>query len=330
MKRLLARHSPLIILAVLCLILAAVSADFRTSRNLQMVALQTAVISIIATGEVLIILTAGIDLSVGSVAALGGVVAALTMKGLGNRLGVEDPTAWESVGAAATVFLGVLSGAAAGGVCGFINGMFVTRGRIPPFIATLGMMMAARGVALLLTKGVSVSGLPPAFLYLGGQKGWYIPVSLAVAFAGVLAVVLSQTRFGRALYAIGGQLNAARLSGINVDRDRLIAYTLCGLLSGFAGVVLASRTAGAQPTAAEMYELFAIAACVIGGASLMGGEGGCTGALAGALIMRVLANFCELVNIQVFWQQILIGVLIIGIVCYDSFRKRRAGLLKDG
>ena len=328
MKRLLARHSPLIILAVLCLGLAAVSSDFRTSRNLQKVALQTAVISIIATGEVLIILTAGIDLSVGSVAALGGVVAGLTMKGIGKSLGVEDPTVWGSASATMTVMLGILFGTAAGGLCGFINGVSVTKGRIPPFIATLGMMMAARGVALLLTGGVSVSALPPVFQYLGGAKGWYVPVTIAVILAGSLSIVLSQTRFGRALYAIGGKLGAARLSGISVDRDRLIAYTLCGLLAGFAGVVLASRTNGAQPTAAEMYELFAIAACVIGGASLMGGEGGCTGALAGALIMRVLANFCELKNIQVYWQQILIGVLIIGIVCYDSFRKRRAGLLK--
>jgi ribose/xylose/arabinose/galactoside ABC-type transport system permease subunit len=329
MKRFLARHSPLIILAVLCALLALASADFRTPHNMQRVALRTAVIAIIATGEVLVILTAGIDLSVGSVAALAGVVGAITMKWIAGFTGGEDAGALSTFAVTAAVPVGVLLGSLTGASCGAINGFFVTKGRIPPFIATLGMMMAARGAALLFTKGVSISGFPPGFSYLGGAKGWYIPVLMTVVIAAIIATVLAQTRFGRSIYAIGGKLSAARLSGINVDRDRFFVYTLCGLLSGFAGVVLASRTGVAQPTAAEMYELLAIAACVIGGASLMGGEGGCIGALAGALIMQVLDNFCQLKGVQVYWQRILIGALIIAIVCYDNYRKRRAGLLKE-
>lgn len=329
MKRFLARHSPLIILAVLCTALAIASADFRNPDNLQRVALRTAVIGIIATGEVLVVLTAGIDLSVGSIAALAGVVAGLVMKWFVGLAGAEATGSMSGIALTAAVPVGVLAGTLVGALCGGINGFFVTKGRIPPFIATLGMMMAARGVALLLTKGVALSGFPAAFAYLGGAKGWYIPVIMMVVIAAVFATMLLQTRFGRAIYAIGGKLSAARLSGINVDRDRFWVYTLCGLLSGFGGVVLASRTSVAQPTAAEMYELLAIAACVIGGTSLMGGEGGCIGALAGAFIMQVLDNFCQLKDVQVYWQRILVGVLIIAIVRYDNYRKRRSGLLKE-
>ena len=319
LKRSLAQHSPLVILAALCLVLALLSPEFRQPKNLQQVGLRTCVIAIMAVGQILIILTAGIDLSVGSVAALSAVVAGLLM-----------------VDAGLPASIGVLGGCSVGMLCGFINGVLITKGRIPPFIVTLGMMMVARGVALLAAGARPVFGLPKSFLYLGGAQkiGGYgtawIPIVIALGVTLVLATVLAHTRFGRSIYATGGNLTGARLSGIAVDRTRIKAYMLCGLLAGFSGLVLAARTSIADPNGAETYELDAIAACVIGGASLMGGEGGALGVLAGALIMNVLVNFCNLNDISVYWQRVLVGSLIVALVYYDSVRKRRAGLKKDG
>lgn len=317
MKRFVAKHSPLFILAGLSLLLAVISADFRSMDNLTSVAYRTAVIGIIAVGELLVILTAGIDLSVGSVAAVCGVVSCLTMKQL-VALGIWFP-----------VTLGIAAGTLLGLACGFLNGVLVAKGRIPAFIVTLGMMMAARGATLILSGAKPVFGLPPAFAWLGGTRAWWVPVAVTLALSILFAMMLSMTRFGRALYAIGGNLNAARLSGLRVDAIRIAAFSLCGAMAGFAGVMLASRTSVATPNAAEMYELDAIAGCVIGGASLMGGEGGAIASLAGALIMMVLRNFCNLENINVYWQQVFVGGLVVILVFYDNYRKRKAGLLQD-
>ena len=311
MKRFVAKHSPLFILAALCILLGIISPGFREIGNLQRVAYRTSVIGLIAVGELLVILTAGIDLSVGSVAAVAGVVACVTMKDYGFP-----------------VPLGIIAGIAAGLFCGSLNGVLSAKGRIPPFIVTLGMMMAARGVTLILSRAQTISGLPASFGWLAG-KVWWIPVGITLSMAVLFAVILNATRFGRALYAIGGNLQAARLSGINVDRMRIYAFALSGTLAGFAGVMLASRVSVATPNAAEMYELDAIAACVIGGASLMGGEGGAVAAIAGALIMMVLRNFCNLEDINVYWQQVFVGALIIALVFYDNLRKRKAGLLSN-
>jgi ribose/xylose/arabinose/galactoside ABC-type transport system permease subunit len=226
----------------------------------------------------------------------------------------------------ARIALGTLTGLA----CGLVNGLLSTKARIPAFIATLGMMMAARGAALLLTDGKNVYRLPDAFDFLGGTEGRWIPVSITVAITLFFAVVLTFTRYGRALFATGGNPVGARLSGIPVDRVRILAFSLAGLLTGFAGMMLTSRTGIGDPKAATGMELDAIAACVIGGASLMGGEGGVVGSLAGALIMNVLVNFFTLSDYEVYWQNVLIGGLIIGLVFYDTLRKRRAGLIKEG
>ncbi len=312
MKQFLARHSPLVILAGLCIVVAVLSPEFRTTGNLQSVAYRTAVVGIMATGQILVILTGGIDLSVGSVAALSGVVACTLMK----NYGLPVPLV---IGA------GILTGLA----CGLLTGFFAAKGRIPPFIVTLGMMMAARGGALLLSGGRQISAISDSFAIIGGMRGWWIPVVITVVTAAAFSIVLTFTRFGRSLYAIGGNLTAARLSGIPVDRVRIGAFVLCGILAGFAGVMLASRTGVASPNAADGGELDAIAACVIGGGSLMGGEGGCVGTLAGALIMNVLVNFCNLKNINPAWQKVLVGALIVILVYYDNLRKRKAGLLKD-
>lgn len=321
MKRLLAKHSPLVILAVLCTVLAVVSPVFRKASNLQQVASRTSSLGIVAVGQTLVILTAGIDLSVGSVAALAGVVAALTMRLLGHGSG------FALVYPAYAMPLGAIAGTVVGLLCGLMNGVLAAKGKIPTFIVTLGMMMAARGTALLLSGGKTISGLPESFSYLGGGQGWYIPVTITGALTFVFTVALAFTRFGRAVYATGGNAAAARLSGISVDRVRIAAFTCCGLLSGFAGVMLASYTTIAGPMYAEGMELDAIAACVIGGSSLLGGEGGSLGSLAGALIMQFLNNFLTLRNLDPQWQKVIVGVLVVVLVYYDNLRKRRAGLL---
>ncbi len=310
MKRFIARHSPLFILAGLCVCLALYSETFRTTSNLQSVAGRASTVGVIALGQLLVVLTAGIDLSVGSVAALSGVVGCLAMKA-----GVPMP-------------LGVLIGCGVGALCGAINGTLVAKGKIAPFIVTLGMMMVARGLALRISGGNPIFGLPESIGWLGGTKEWSVPVIIVVILCAVCTVSLRFTRFGRSLYSVGGNRQAARLSGVPVDHVLIRAYTLCGLLAGFGGMMLAAKTSIGSPTAAEMYELHTIAACVIGGASLMGGEGGAVGAVAGALIMYVLQNFCNLENYDTSWQQVLVGVLIVALVFYDTMRKRRAGLLK--
>ncbi len=317
MKRFLAKHSPLVILALLCLLIAALMPNFRKPGNLKKVAYRTPVFGIMASGETLVILTGGIDLSVGSVAALSGVVNAKTMKAL------------ESRGLPASVTTGITAGLAVATLCGALSGFATAYGKIPPFISTLGMMMIARGAALVITGGVPVRGFPDRFAYLGGTRGWFIPVSFMLFIGALLTILLLTTRFGRAVYAIGGNSQSARLSGIPVNRYRMSVYVLCALLAGFAGIVESSRVDIAAPTAAEGYELEAVAACVIGGASLMGGEGTVIGALAGTLIMQILVNLCNLLHIETDWQKILVGSLVIGLVAYDTYRKRKSGLLKE-
>lgn len=314
MKRFLAQHSALFILAGLCIALAFVSPGFRSMANMQSVAQRTAVVGVLALGELLVVLAAGIDLSVGSVAALGGVAGCLAIV----QLGLPWP-------------VGLLAGVGAGLACGLVTGLLVTKGRIAPFIVTLGMMMAARGVTLVISGAKPVFGLPKEFLVIGGtvQAWWWMPVAIMLALAALFSLMLRYTQFGRALYAVGGNAEAARLSGIPVDRVRIIAFSVSGAMAGLAGMMLASRSSIASPTAAEMHELYAIAACVIGGASLTGGEGGAFAAIAGALIMMVLYNFCNINNISVDWQQVLVGALLVVLVFYDTWRKRRAGLLRD-
>ncbi len=314
-RKTLSRQSPLIIFAFLCVVLAIISPDFRKVENLTSVAYRTSVIGILCVGELLVILTAGIDLSVGSIAAFASMTACLLMKNLHQA---QYPDFF-------VVIVGIIIGIACGAFAGLINGLLITRGKIPAFIATLGMMMAARGVTLIICGAQTIYGLPASFSWLGGTQYWWIPVSITGGLALIFAFVLTMTRFGRSLYAIGGNMTATKLSGIRVEFICTIAYTLCGAMAGLAGLVLASRTSVADPNAALSYELDAIAACVIGGASLMGGEGGAISALAGALIIMVLRNFCTIENFNVYWQQVFVGALLIILVFYDNLRKRFSG-----
>ncbi|MCX8063575.1 MAG: ABC transporter permease [Candidatus Hydrogenedentes bacterium] len=317
--RAVSRQSPLILFAGLCVVFAVISPEFRNVENLMSVAYRTSVIGIMCLGELLVIITAGIDLSVGSVAALASMSACLLMKSLHS--GGYPPLL--------TVSVGLVVGVGCGALCGLINGLLITKGKLPPFIATLGMMMCARGVTLIISGAQTIYGLPQSFSWLGGTEKWWIPVSITGGLAVIFAIVLAFTRFGRSLYAIGGNKTATKLSGIRVDSVCTIAYTLCGITAGLAGLVLASRTSVADPNAALTYELDAIAACVIGGASLMGGEGGAITAFAGALIIMVLRNFCTIENFNVYWQQVFVGVLLVILVFYDTLRKRLSGQIQD-
>jgi len=305
---LLKRLAPLLSLVLLSAIVGWLSPYFFTVENLFAIGLQMSVVAIMALGQVLIIIAGGIDLSMGSVLGLAGVVA-------GMMLRADQP-----------FVLALLAAIVVGLAFGWLNGFLITRGKLPPFIATLGTMGIARGVALIATNGVPIFGLPPSFATLGGGRILQlipIPVAITIVIAIIAHFMLAHTRLGRHAYAIGGNAEAARLAGVPVARVKLILYGLCGVTCGLAGLILASRLNSGQPTAGNGYELDVIAACVIGGASLSGGEGTVAGALIGALIMGVLRNGCNLLDVSAFWQQVAIGAIIIVAVFIDQTRKAR-------
>lgn len=280
---------------------------FLTVSNLLNVAQQTAINAIIAVGLTFVIITAGIDLSVGSIMAFSGVVLASVL-----NAGMPIPLA---------ISIGLLVGLA----CGSINGLLIAYGKLPPFISTLGMMSVARGAALMYTNGRPISGFSADFRFLANGEIFSIPISIIfmVVVYFVAHFILTKTRLGRYIYAIGGNEEAARLSGINVAAYKIIVYGICGLLAGLAAVILTARLNSAQPIAGISYELDAIAATVIGGTSLMGGEGRVLGTLIGALIMGVLRNGLNLLGVSSFLQQTIIGSVIIIAVLVDMTLKRR-------
>jgi ribose transport system permease protein len=294
-------------LLTLCVILWAATPHFLTVSNLLNVLEQTALNAVVAVGMTFVIISGGIDLSVGSVLALAGICLALALEA-----GVPAPAA---IGLALVVGTG----------CGLVNGVLITRGRLPPFIATLGMMSVARGVALMLAEGRPISGFSEGFRAIATERILAIPgpVLITIVIYAVAHFVLTRTVFGRTTYAIGGNEEAARLSGVQVLFHKTAVYGVAGLTSAAAAVVLTARLNSAQPTAGTMYELDAIAATVIGGSSLLGGEGTVTGTLIGALIMGVLRNGLNLLNVSSFLQQVVIGVVIIGAVLVDMSLKRR-------
>lgn len=294
-------------LIALSTVLWILSPHFLTVSNLINVAQQTAINAVIAAGMTYVIITAGIDLSVGSILALAGVV-------LGSALHAGVPLPYA-----------ILIALAIGFSCGLVNGLLITRGGLPPFIATLGMMSVARGAALMYTQGRPISGFSETFRSLATAEFLRIPspvwIMLAVYVLGHLA--LTRTKLGRYTYAIGGNEQAALLSGVNTKRYKTLVYGLSGMMSGLAAVILTARLNSAQPIAGMMYELDAIAATVIGGTSLMGGEGRVVGTLVGALIMGVLRNGLNLLGVSSFLQQIVIGSVIIVAVLIDMALKRQ-------
>ena len=299
----------LISLFILCTTLWILTPHFLTVSNLLNVTQQTAINAIIAVGMTFVIITAGIDLSVGSIMAFSGVVLASAL-----NAGLPLP-------------LAIIIGFGVGLLCGLVNGLLITYGNLPPFISTLGMMSVARGAALLYTQGRPISGFNQDFRFLaiGEIFGVPVPVIIMIAVYIIAHFLLTKTKLGRYTYAIGGNEEAALLSGINVKFYKTVVYGLCGLLSGLAAILLTARLNSAQPIAGIMYELDAIAATVIGGTSLMGGEGRIVGTLIGALIMGVLRNGLNLLGVSSFIQQTVIGAVIIIAVLVDMALKKQRG-----
>jgi len=283
--------------------------------NLIDVALAFSFVAIMAVGQTIVIISAGIDLSVGSTLALSGVVTALLLN-----------SASLSQAGPAHIPLAMLGGLAAGAAVGLLNGLLIVGVRLTPFIATLGTLSIARGLAYALSRGFPIGDLPNGFYErIGQQPLLRIPVSVWVMALITAAGVyyLTQTRWGRHVYAVGGNEQAARFAGINVGGAKIAVYSLCGLCAGTAGILMTARLGVAQSTAGLGWELDVIAAAVIGGASLMGGYGSALGALMGAAIMGTLRNGLVLLNVPDYWQMVAVGAVIVIAVALDPTRKQR-------
>ncbi|HCB47973.1 MAG TPA: ribose ABC transporter permease [Chloroflexi bacterium] len=302
------RYSVLLILLGIGLVFTLGSDRFLTPSNLMNIAVQTSIIAIIAIGMTFVILTAGIDLSVGSVVALCGALAA----GLAVR---------QELGTFTGIGLALLAGAAVG----VINGLLVVRGKMPPFVATLSTLAIARGLTLVYTEGRPISGIDERFTFLGSGEilGIATPVIILAIVFVIAYIVLRSTRFGNYVYATGGNEEVSRLAGVRTSIITLSVYIISGFLAALGGVLLVARLWSAQPNAAVGLELDAIAAPVLGGVSLFGGVGNVTGALVGAFILGILSNGLNLMGVPSFWQQVIKGVVLILAVMLDVFTKRR-------
>lgn len=307
------RFQSLIALFILCLGLSIMSDKFLTVSNAWNVMRQISVNICISTGMTLIVLTAGIDLSVGSVLALCGAITAGLL-----RNGIEVPAGNLFIGF--TLLGAVLAGILTGSFLGAFNGWAITKFRVPPFVATLAMLTIARGLTMLWTQGFPISGLGDTFLYFG--TGWLLGIPVPVWISGIIVLIAvlitNKTRLGRYIYAIGGNENAAKLSGINVNKVKIIVYTIAGALAAIGGILVTSRLDSAQPNAGTSYELDSIAAVVIGGTSLSGGRGSILGTVQGAIIIGVLNNGLVLLNVSPFWQQVVKGLVILLAVIIDK------------
>ncbi len=302
-KQLLQKLGPLFGLVIITFVLSIVSPSFLTLDNVFNVLRQVSINALIAFGMTFVILTGGIDLSVGSILALSSAITA------GMLADGMDP------------ILAMLIGLAAGAVMGAINGLFITKGKVAPFIATLATMTIFRGLTLVYTDGRPITGLSDSSLFeiMGrGYFGWIpVPVIWMLVCYAILYFVLKKTTFGRRVYSIGGNEEASILSGIRVNSVKIWIYSLTGTLSALAGIILASRLNSAQPTAGASYELDAIASVVLGGTSLSGGRGWIFGTLVGALIIGVLNNGLNLMNVSSFYQQVVKGGVILLAVLLD-------------
>ena len=301
-RKSLAQYQVFIAFALITIILSIVTPGFFSIQNAVIVLRQISINGILAVGVTFVIIAGGIDLSLGSVIALTGVVAAM----------FAHPGEYALV---VPLAIATITGIA----IGVINGFAITRGKVAPFIVTLGMMTIARGCALVVSNGRPVSNLSKSFNYIGGGDFLNIPVPVIIfGFVIILAsVTLNYTKAGRYIYAVGGNENAALASGINIKAVKMFAYVVCSGLAGLAGIILASRITTGQPNAGVAYELDAIAAVVIGGTSLSGGVGSIAGTVLGALIIGVINNGLDLLNITSYYQQIIKGLIIVGAVLID-------------
>jgi ribose transport system permease protein len=309
----LVKFQSLIALILLCVGIALMSDKFLTVDNAWNVMRQISVNICISVGMTLIVLTAGIDLSVGSILALCGAITAGLLK-----FGVEMPSHDLFVGF--TVLGAIVAGLMVGTLLGAFNGWAVTRFKVPPFVATLAMLTIARGLTMLWTQGFPISNLGENFAFIG--TGWFLGVPLPVWISGIVVtiavIITKKTAFGRYIYAIGGNEHASKLSGIDINKVKLAVYAIAGLLAAVGGIMVTSRLDSAQPNAGISYELDSIAAVVIGGTSLSGGRGSIMGTVLGAIIIGVLNNGLVLLDVSPFWQQVVKGGVILLAVIIDK------------
>lgn len=318
LKKNLHRFQSLFALMVMIILMSFLSDKFLTVENGWNVMRQISVNVCISMGMTIVILTGGIDLSVGSILAISGAVAAGLLKN-----GIELPGLNLFIG---FTFVGVLlAGTGIGSALGYVNGLAITRFKVPPFVATLAMLTMARGLTMLWTGGFPITGLGPHFGKIG--TGWFlgipVPVWITAVLVFIMFVITKKTVLGRYIYAIGGNESAAFLSGINVEKVKRQVYMLAGALSAIGGLIITSRLDSAQPNAGMGFELDSIAAVVIGGTSLSGGKGSVLGTVQGALIIGVLNNSLVLLNVSPFWQQVIKGLVILLAVITDKMSSKK-------
>ena len=291
-----------IVFVVIFSALAMSNKAFLSSANLLNILKQASTVSIVAIGMTFTLISGGLDLSAGGVMALAAVCSA--------KLGLPDGP---------PIIVAFIVAICVGASCGLLNGVVIAKGKVPPFIVTLGMSLIARGMALLVTNAMPVFGLSKEYIYLGSGKIGDVPV-IAIVMAVVLVIatfILEKTRFGRHVYAIGGNEQSAHISGIRVDRVKIATYVIMGAITGFCGMLLAGRIQSGTPTMAVNYELDAIAGAVIGGVSTSGGVGRVYGAVVGSLLLTMISNGLDLLNVSAYYQQIIKGLIIILAVLID-------------
>ena len=315
-----ARFAPSIFLVTLMILFAMMEPRFLSSINLFNVMRQVSITGLLAIGMTFVILTAGIDLSVGSLLAFAGLVAAAVAKG-----GLQDRFTVGAGGVGYGWFAAAMAAVLVGLIGGYVQGLAITRLKVPPFVVTLGGMSAFRGAALLFAAGGPISGFESSFSWWGQGKIGPVPVPVIVFLsAAVLAhIVLRYTRYGRQVYAVGGNTEAARLSGLNVNRVVASVYVIMGFFAGLSAFVLSARLNSAEAVAGTGYELTVIASVVIGGTSLFGGSGTIFGTVIGTILIGVLINGLVLMNVNAYIQQIVIGAIIVLAVAFDTFAKSR-------
>ncbi|AJR05662.1 ABC transporter permease [Photobacterium gaetbulicola] len=319
-KRLISKYAIYVVFIAMCVVMSILSPVFLTVANLLNVVTQMASIGLLALGVTIIIITRGIDLSSGSVLAVAAVASASMAQTLdwGMRMYPAMPEL--------PVIVPILVALAVGALCGFINGALIAYTGIPPFIATLGMMIIARGAALLYSDGRPVSSLIDSYQWIGQGTiaGIPVPVIIFIVMAIVSYILLNYTRFGKYAYAIGGNETAAYVSGINVKKYKILVYTYAGLLAGIAALILSARINSGQPGLGVMYELDAIASATVGGVSHAGGIGTIQGTIIGTMIMGVLQNGLDLLNVSAYWQQVVKGLVIVVAVVFDMKRQKKS------
>lgn len=318
-RAMLKKYGILFVLLLMVIVISIFKPEFLTSRNIFNILNQTAIFGIMAIGLTFVIISRGIDLSVGSILAFAAVVAA-SVSQLPDSVGKMFPDL-----PMLPFPVAFFSALILGGLCGAVSGFLIAKFQIHAFIATLGMMTVARGFALIFSSGKPISNINPFFNVIGGRLWGVIPVPVVIyaAVIAVSAVILNYTRFGKSVFAIGSNSTAAEISGINVKRNYVIIYMISGLLAGLASIVFLGRTGSAHPGAATGYELTAIAATTIGGTSQTGGIGTIWGAVAGALILGVIKNGMTLLGVHAYWQQVVEGVIIVAAVIFDMRKNAR-------